>query len=133
MVSLLRSRAPLPCACASTAGRSTPAIRTDGHRSRMASAIEPPINPRPTTATLLNGGSEVDDDIRQIPNPKSQTPNPNAIAADWDLFGTWDLVIGIWDLGFLPRPPAPRHGFEADAAADCRRDDAQLCHQAIEL
>src|SRR5262245_61560231 len=30
-------------------------------------------------------------------------------------------------------PPPPRHRLEADAAADCRRDDPQLGHQPIEL
>jgi hypothetical protein len=33
----------------------------------------------------------------EIPNPKSQTPNPNFEKLPaWN----WDLELGIWDLGF---------------------------------
>ena len=44
-----------------------------------------------------------------------------------------DASITVGRLGTSDSPASPRHRLEADAAADRRRDDPQLRHQAIEL
>src|SRR6185503_20886209 len=86
-VFVARSMAPLDDAWASTGARSTAVMRTDDQRSRTASAIEPPISPRPTIASRLNGGSE---DIASTPNDQLPKPNHSQLPIPND----WRLGIG---------------------------------------
>ena len=86
--------------------RRSATISIDGHRRDAACAIEPPIRPNPTIAMRLKTG-------RSLSAPQSASRNRASASLD--------------------SPSAARHRLEADAAADRRRDDPQLRHQAIEL
>src|SRR4029434_8177322 len=107
-----RSIARLDEACARTGGRSTAVMRIDDHRSRTASAIDPPISPRPTMAMRSNGGSS--EVITSTPN--YQLPHPNhpqlPISNDWELgIGRgWELGVGNWELS---RPTTSRDRLDA--------------------
>src|SRR5688572_23384672 len=99
------SAACIRIAVSRTGFRSTATTIVDGQRRLIASPSDPPMNPKPTMATVGKmGTSEMIGRLRAIGSEERSAS-----------------------------PPAPRDGLEADAAADRRSDDPQLRHQAIEL
>ena len=124
-----------------------------GQISRAASAIDPPMSPRPTIPIRGNTG---------------RCSQPSGLVDDWKFHGSYQLarrkasalacksevsspkVPALIALCLDParcskpaalslEPPStttpspPGNGFETDASADRRRDDSQFGHQAVEL
>ena len=110
----------------------TGAARTTGRRLRRARGPR-----RRRSAALSRSAASMTSarSIATIGRPASAARTASAIDPPIRPKPTMAILANInrADATLSVAPAAPRHRLEADAAADRRRDDAQLGHQAIEL